>query len=225
MESGRRLLSHGHQERRFMAARKAQLLLQQQAQTWPMPRAVKRLRSRSSPLASAPRSRRRVPRSPARTAHMAALRLRKCVQRATGNGAGSLDGRSTMGRDGVGDVPLKTSPSGGARHPIECYVCVRRLTGVRAGLYHYAADIHALEKIRGGDLKDRLRVGFPHSEYFAKAAFVVILTAVFERQLWRYPYARVVSGGAGGGGPCLPDLLPDRHLAGARAVLPDGSGR
>ena len=30
----------------------------------------------------------------------------------------------------------------------------------------------------------------PHSEYFAKAAFVVMMTAVLDRQVWRYPYAR-----------------------------------
>lgn len=89
-----------------------------------------------------------------------------------------------------GKLPLKTSPSGGARHPIEAYVCVRRVTGLRPGLYHYAADTHALERIRAGDFSGRLRVWMPHSGYFAKAAFVVALTAVLERQVWRYPYAR-----------------------------------
>ena len=176
---------------RFMAARKAQLLLQQQAQTWPMPRAVKRLGSRAAALwlprpvlggefpevLLARRTWRRFASASVSSAQLAtALALSTGVQQWV--------------ETGLGDVPLKTSPSGGARHPIECYVCVRRVTGVRPGLYHYAADVHALEKIRGGDMKDRLRVWFPHSEYFAKAAFVVILTAVFERQLWRYPYAR-----------------------------------
>ena len=69
-------------------------------------------------------------------------------------------------------------------------MCVRRVTGVRPGLYHYAADAHALERIWGGDLSSRLRIWMPHSGYFAKAAFVVVLTAVLERQVWRYPYAR-----------------------------------
>jgi len=91
---------------------------------------------------------------------------------------------------GFGRLPLKTSPSGGARHPIEAYVCVRNVTGVAAGLYHYAADVHRLERIRRGDMTDRLRTWMPQSRYFAKAAFVVVLTAVLERQVWRYPYAR-----------------------------------
>jgi SagB-type dehydrogenase family enzyme len=89
-----------------------------------------------------------------------------------------------------GRLPLKTSPSGGARHPIEAYVCVRRVTGIRPGLYHYAADVHRLERIRGGDMTARLAAWMPHSGYFVKAAFVVVLTAVLERQVWRYPYAR-----------------------------------
>jgi SagB-type dehydrogenase family enzyme len=89
-----------------------------------------------------------------------------------------------------GRLPLKTSPSGGARHPIEAYVCVNRITGLRPGLYHYAADVHRLEAMRRGDFTERLRLWMPHSEYFAKAAFVVILTAVLDRQVWRYPHAR-----------------------------------
>ena len=46
-------------------------------------------------------------------------------------------------------LPLKTSPSGGARHPIECYVLVRKVPGLRAGLYHYDAARHQLERLRG----------------------------------------------------------------------------
>ena len=89
-----------------------------------------------------------------------------------------------------GPVPLKTSPSGGARHPIEAYVCARKVTGLPAGLYHYASADHRLERIRRGDMTARLRDWMPHSGFFAKAAFVVVLTAVLERQLWRYSYAR-----------------------------------
>ncbi|HET7694413.1 MAG TPA: SagB family peptide dehydrogenase [Vicinamibacterales bacterium] len=89
-----------------------------------------------------------------------------------------------------GRLPLKTSPSGGARHPIEAYLCARRVRGLRPGLYHYASDAHRLERIRGGDMTARLKAWMPRSRYFAQAAFVVVLTAVLERQVWRYPYAR-----------------------------------
>ena len=88
------------------------------------------------------------------------------------------------------DVPLKTSPSGGARHPVEAYVVVRDVRGLDPGTYHYAADRHALERLRRGASAKQLRTYVPHSGYFAGASALVLFTAIFERQLWRYPYSR-----------------------------------
>jgi SagB-type dehydrogenase family enzyme len=88
------------------------------------------------------------------------------------------------------DVPLKTSPSGGARHPIECYVVVRDVAGLKPAIYHYAADHHILERIGGPVSIDRMRAYVPQSRYFANGSAMVFFTAVFERQLWRYSYAR-----------------------------------
>ena len=93
-------------------------------------------------------------------------------------------------RTAAGEVPLKTSPSGGARHPIECYVVVRQVRGIRSGVYHYAAGDHVLERIRGPVPPVRMRAYVPSSGYFARASAMVFFTAVFERQLWRYPYSR-----------------------------------
>ncbi len=87
-------------------------------------------------------------------------------------------------------MPLKTSPSGGARHPVECYVVVRHVTGIRPGIYHYAADVHALERLRGPVPASRIREYLPQSGYFADASVLLFLTAVFPRQVWRYPYSR-----------------------------------
>lgn len=89
-----------------------------------------------------------------------------------------------------GELPLKTSPSGGARHPVELYVVARHVTGLRAGVYHYSAGRHELEQVRGPVPARRLRAYVPHSEYFANAAVMVFFTVMFERQLWRYPYSR-----------------------------------
>jgi SagB-type dehydrogenase family enzyme len=89
-----------------------------------------------------------------------------------------------------GEAPLKTSPSGGARHPIECYAVVRAIRGLKAGIYHYAADRHLLERVNGAIPEERMRAYVPESGYFAKASVMVFFTAVFERQLWRYPYSR-----------------------------------
>jgi SagB-type dehydrogenase family enzyme len=87
-------------------------------------------------------------------------------------------------------LPLKTSPSGGARHSIECYVVVRDVADVRRGIYHYAPDRHALVRIGPAVPGARMRAYVPTSEYFADASAMVFFTVMFERLLWRYPYAR-----------------------------------
>jgi SagB-type dehydrogenase family enzyme len=87
-------------------------------------------------------------------------------------------------------MPLKTSPSGGARHPIECYVVARAVRGLKPGVYHYAADRHALERLGGPVPIERMRAYLPNSGYFANGSAMVFFTAVFERILWRYPYSR-----------------------------------
>jgi SagB-type dehydrogenase family enzyme len=89
-----------------------------------------------------------------------------------------------------GRVPLKTSPSGGARHPIEVYVVARNVSGLTNGIYHYASDAHVLERLRKGVPHRAVQGYFPRSGYFARGAAIVLFTAVFERQIWRYPYAR-----------------------------------
>jgi len=87
-------------------------------------------------------------------------------------------------------LPLKTSPSGGARHPIECYALVRKVPGLAAGIYHYDAARHRLERLSGRISRERIASYYPSSGYFAAANVHIFLTAVLSRQLWRYPYAR-----------------------------------
>jgi SagB-type dehydrogenase family enzyme len=87
-------------------------------------------------------------------------------------------------------VPLKTSPSGGARNPIELYVWARRIDGLAAGLYHYAGDRHCLERIRLDRGPATVQRYVPTQFWYEGAAAVVFFSAVFERYLWKYSYAR-----------------------------------
>jgi SagB-type dehydrogenase family enzyme len=89
-----------------------------------------------------------------------------------------------------GEVALKTSPSGGARHSVECYVVVRDVAGLDAGIYHYRPDRHFLERIGAAVPIERMRAYVPGSEYFAAASAMVFFTSMFAREIWRYPYAR-----------------------------------
>ena len=90
----------------------------------------------------------------------------------------------------IGRLAQKTSPSGGALHPAEAYVLVRRVEGVRAGLYHYDAGGNRLQQLRRGASAGEIHRDLAGQWWFRDAAFVVYLTAVFGRTQWKYDYAR-----------------------------------
>jgi SagB-type dehydrogenase family enzyme len=91
---------------------------------------------------------------------------------------------------GLGRAPLKTSPSAGARHPIEAYVAARRVAGLEPGLYHYQAAAHHLELLRPGADSAALRRYLAGQSWYGSAAALVIMTAVFGRTSFQYPYPR-----------------------------------
>lgn len=89
-----------------------------------------------------------------------------------------------------GRLPLKTSPSGGARHPEEVYVAALRVKGLKRGLYHYAADRHCLESISQRARLDRAIAYCAGQQWVGDAAALFIMTAVFARTMWKYPVPR-----------------------------------
>jgi putative peptide maturation dehydrogenase len=83
----------------------------------------------------------------------------------------------------------KTSPSGGALHPIEAYPLVRAVDGVAPGVYHYDVGRHALELVSSlapaevGELAVDIAAGQP----FARDAHAtIVLAARFARTFWKY---------------------------------------
>jgi SagB-type dehydrogenase family enzyme len=92
----------------------------------------------------------------------------------------------------MGRVPLKTSPSGGARHPVEVYVLAFNVSRLSAGLYHYSADQHRLELLRRGRFADRAEVYCGNQWWTGTAAALFIMTALFERTRWRYQFSRAL---------------------------------
>jgi SagB-type dehydrogenase family enzyme len=89
-----------------------------------------------------------------------------------------------------GALPLKTSPSAGARHPIEVYVLALRVEGLECGLYHYDTRGHALGRISSRAEPSLARAYCADQPYAADAAALFIMTAVFDRTLWKYPHPR-----------------------------------
>ena len=90
----------------------------------------------------------------------------------------------------LGRFAVKTSPSGGALHPIEAYVVARDVDGIAPGIYHYNATRHRLELLRRGMTRDRMSDYVMGQRWFSEAAAFVLMTGVFTRTQWKYRYPR-----------------------------------
>src|SRR5437588_101770 len=89
-----------------------------------------------------------------------------------------------------GRLPYKTSPSGGARHPGEVYLMALRVDGLERGMYHYQARDHRLARLPA-KVSPRMASAYCAGQpYFAGAAALFIMTAVFARTMWKYGRAR-----------------------------------
>lgn len=82
---------------------------------------------------------------------------------------------------------LRTVPSGGARHPFECYMAVRKVEGLESGLYHYLPLSHQIEYLcRLDDLEGFISESLCEQVWAAKASVVFYYSCVFYRAEWRY---------------------------------------
>ena len=109
------------------------------------------------------------------------------------------------------DVFKRTSPSGGALHPTECWLIVQRVEGIAPGLYRYRIDTHALVPVAPGiapplpgdvgtqplgdasprawtteQLRAFARIAVAGQEFFADAPVLCALAPRFHRNFWKY---------------------------------------
>ncbi len=91
---------------------------------------------------------------------------------------------------GIGRFAFKTSPSGGALHPMEIYVLALRIEGLAPGIYHYAADRHRLELMKRNVTSRHVTRYLPGQPWYKDAAAVFLMTARFPRPQWKYTFAR-----------------------------------
>ena len=82
---------------------------------------------------------------------------------------------------------LRTVPSGGARHPFECYMAIRKVEGLEEGLYHYLPMTHQLEFLGVVEnLEDMIGKTMQDQRWAEKASVVFYYSCVFYRAEWRY---------------------------------------
>ncbi len=109
------------------------------------------------------------------------------------------------------DVIKRTSPSGGALHPTECWLIVQRVEGIAPGLYRYRIETHALEPVSpgiappqtgdsgtracgdaeprawtAGELRAFARIVVAGQDWFADAPVLCALAPRFHRNFWKY---------------------------------------
>ncbi len=93
---------------------------------------------------------------------------------------------SSVDDPNIGEFVLKTTPSGGARHPIEVYPVVMRVEGVDPGVYHYSVEHNALELL-GKNFSEKQLVDLCGGQAWVRdAAAVCFMTAVVDRSMWKY---------------------------------------
>jgi putative peptide maturation dehydrogenase len=87
------------------------------------------------------------------------------------------------------DVLKKTSPSGGALHPVEAFVLAQRVDGVAPGLYHYHPIRHELRPLQTMEREAVAKLSrymLADQHWLSEAPLQVVLVARLERIFWKY---------------------------------------
>jgi SagB-type dehydrogenase family enzyme len=82
----------------------------------------------------------------------------------------------------------RTIPSAGATYPLELYLVTgdKAVKELKAGLYHYIIDEHALELIFEGDVRAELSKACLSQDFVRQAPISLIIAADFRRTTGRY---------------------------------------
>ena len=91
---------------------------------------------------------------------------------------------------GQGPVIVRTSPSGGSRHPVEAYLLAWNVDGLEPGAYHYDSDTMELVDLQRPLAATDIPALLAHQTYFARAGAAVVMCPVFARTMWRYGHSR-----------------------------------
>ncbi len=118
-----------------------------------------------------------------------ALEMRRSVRNYAG-GPISLQALSRLlhAAQGITEerMGFRAAPSAGALYPIEIYPVVHNAETLKAGIYHYAIQEHALERLQEGNFRDTVTLAGLGQEFLGQANVCFVLSAIFQRTRWRY---------------------------------------
>jgi SagB-type dehydrogenase family enzyme len=80
----------------------------------------------------------------------------------------------------------RTYPSGGALYPLEIYPILQQVENIPDGVYHYDPWTHELEEVRAGNFHGQFAAMTIGQGMLAQGNGVFLITAVFERTMWKY---------------------------------------
>ncbi|MFH1335704.1 MAG: SagB/ThcOx family dehydrogenase [Candidatus Zixiibacteriota bacterium] len=80
----------------------------------------------------------------------------------------------------------RTSPSAGALYPLEIYLVVGKVKGLKPGLYHYEPGKHSIFQTRDGDLRGKLTEASLDQDEILNAPVSIVITAIYERTMKKY---------------------------------------
>lgn len=88
----------------------------------------------------------------------------------------------------VGELPLRMTPSPGARNAYEAYIFARSVDGLeRETFYHYNGFHHVLKPVEAAHPQPTMEAMFAENQPWVKqASLLVFLVAHFERVMWKY---------------------------------------
>lgn len=90
----------------------------------------------------------------------------------------------------LGTHLAKAYPSGGARHPLECYLVAKTVDGIERGLYHYDPLEYAIRRVQVDNAAECIDAACVNKGGIVSASAVIVLTCRWLRHNWKYRYPR-----------------------------------
>lgn len=89
-------------------------------------------------------------------------------------------------RDKYGLACKTMTPSGGSCHPLELYLILNNVSGVKEGVYHFDTENHALEIVSQEKMKKTKIFKLINKQQSLVDANFLFITAIHKRTTWKY---------------------------------------